>query len=1026
MYEQIKREQHNNSNQTNTGDVRVQMRPQFSNISHTPHQDVRIDNVIPSVGLSETQSVWQENYTGGSTQLNVGLEQSTRMPLGNVQTPVIQRDLFIRKATNITKKKYPEMLALATEAEERKTRIPHHLAEDTGYLEITENMIGLLIMGFKNWAGAMGVNPSDDSLYKDKIVSMINKIVKSADPQYIYAQTLGVTKMPRLKKDEKREVSYYFDSLNDFYEYLNLSIQKKEDPDMEYQPDWLKINTVNTGAGDAIVMTLPRGYLIVDLGTNLNILLNYLGLRKNKRGSSNEETGNSNEETGSSNEEMGSSNERRGIPLIGEETCIVITHNHTDHNGGTKFSNIISGCNEYLQHARGETDSYKRLIEFLTSGGFQIYDFGGIQNAGDNPNRDSLVIGRSNGSEAVILSGDQEPDRLIVAIDGILKLGNNPHLTVQHIMYKVAHHGSSTNNPPKLIEMLNDHAKSVDFIISSGKKYNHPNTKMFLNKNELYSQGSIIKAEGVREQAQNEEDKNTTNRFVYTANLTNGKKNSQGSIGYKNYGTWHTTYSKLYTAIKKKGQLDQDRQQLDLAILESMIRENWNHVSEEAIRSDLVSGNADDITKLRTLNNIYPNTQIEILEKIFGANCSQWEYFFNMDEGRYLVEKPKYFDIMVMTCSGETLCDLFQDAVQNKQLDYCKNITAACVRNGRTTAFVPILAEASLFNGNTENCFNYSLSNFTVIEGENLQPEQMGLNSAMICQILCYPADEDNQPIDKAALLLSLDIQSRVKFFKFWLTCGFLESSDFMTVFDIVVDEKNEIVQKLEPSFYINLMQMYPDCTEEIAEAACCNLSTDDNPTQDPAAEDLLFYYIEILEQYEEYNGISIDEVREILTNYNITFRQFLKKLIPVIFEKDRGNDMVLFNCACHFQELETLFEIAYDTYPPYLNSCLKELAKNPNLLSEIFLQKSLNPSILKEFYALLMKNEEIFEILLVYIQNLPIEILPSNIYFLLTYYLKHKPNNNNRETIWGIFKKFDKEVAEDLLQLYKLQMENE
>lgn len=486
---------------------------------------------------------------------------------------LIQRQLFIRTTGNpVVVKSDSEMtteVKASTFPNGSKVKSPQYVHNDTGYTEIFDTVAGELMNGYIAWLQNENISfpPEVLNATMEKIKSMICKTVTAAPSNTVFPADLHpVRPQTRLAGGEAFDVAYYFDSLEEFYKYLYISAAFKENKNPQ-QNDDVKINVVTTGAGDAIVMTLSRGYLIVDLGTNLDILLNYLALRANKRKAP---------DTEQTDEGNSSGTVPRGIPLNGEETCIVITHNHIDHRGGMRYAKAgtldrqiesvigdsIIGSADY--QSRGtENAALIKLHAFLESGNFQIYTFPQTnpQPASDlqlrpQINSDSLVIARRNEREAIILSGDQEPKFLVPVIESMTQDSSN-HLLLPaaHAFIKVPHHGSSENNTLQVFNSLSRLSLSTDFVISSGKRYEHPTSGAFTNRFNLYAQGTQIQYPSSLSSVANKQDipdtpsvNTRTGRVFYTADLSlTPTKIEMGSVGHKSIGEKSATYSKRYT-----------------------------------------------------------------------------------------------------------------------------------------------------------------------------------------------------------------------------------------------------------------------------------------------------------------------------------------------------------------------------------------------------------------------------------------------------------------------------------------------
>lgn len=369
-------------------------------------------------------------------------------------------------------------------------------------------------------------------------------------------------KMITKSDDAPGNASYYFDSLDDFYRYIFL-----------WENNWgeelgIKINAINTGAGDALILTVPEGYIILDMGTNLNILLNYLGLRRNKR--------------------YDRSAFSRGIPLIGDRTCIVISHNHRDHNAGIYSDHevnrelnqelkkqVICGYTNYLATKQSTESANIEKIEklhFLLESGFLcIYEFD--SDTIRNKNQDSLVICRHiSDSEAILLTGDQESEVLVSALNEI-----DP---VEHLYIKIPHHGRWKNNTIEVINKYSEVSSNITATISSGSRFGHPSQKALADGNMLYPQGTKINFSAklpFKNECVIDSCERSQMIISCTANLSlETGEIIPASICFKSNGFVQASYSKCYFVIPQDIQKNEEEEkdvESEEQVVVSMVQE---------------------------------------------------------------------------------------------------------------------------------------------------------------------------------------------------------------------------------------------------------------------------------------------------------------------------------------------------------------------------------------------------------------------------------------------------------------------
>lgn len=462
----------------------------------------------------------------------IGAGKKIGITASPIHGEIVQRRLLIRRTQNVVR--LSDSYMAPSNIEEQKnsnTKTARHIVSDPGYVNITEASLQAIIVGYNQW---LAHNPFGNARIKDD-GELANKILK----------------MIHKSDDAPHEASYYFDSLDDFYKYIFL-----------WENDWgqdelgFKINVVNTGAGDAIVLTVPAGYIILDMGTSLNILLNYLGLRKNKRS---QNAANS-----------------RGISLTDDQTCIIISHNHRDHNAGIYTNEgtnqelnqklqkqVINGYTDYLltgnSSAEESVKKIQKLHSLLESGFIYIYKYD--PNVIKNRNQDSLVLYRHiPDSEVVLLTGDQETEVLVSALDEIAQSGQ-----VEHLYIKIPHHGSWKNNTVEVINKYSEVSENITATISSGSRFGHPSQKAFADGNMLYPQGTQIDYSArlpFKDESVIDSCERSRMSIYYTANLSlETGKIIPASICSKSNGFVQASYSKCYFDVPQHLQNNEEEVQ---------------------------------------------------------------------------------------------------------------------------------------------------------------------------------------------------------------------------------------------------------------------------------------------------------------------------------------------------------------------------------------------------------------------------------------------------------------------------------
>lgn len=866
---------------------------------------------------------------------------------------IIQRKLFIRIFRNIIFKNSDEMKKNSAKSQ---PKMPRSVRKDLGYLEIYETSAETLADCFMQWLICTKGEPPALEKYGQlrekiiaKIVSMVNKGVDSAPPEWVYQKHIHESNnVRRLQENEHKEVSYYFDSIEDFYKYLSLyvdkyAIQAKKaaelaelteqdllaDDNEEIPPDvvspWLKINVVNTGAGDAIVMTLPAGYLIVDLGSNLNILLNYLALRKNRH------------------DDAAPNN--RGISLEGNKTCIVITHGDADHKGCSmqEFSygedklleQVIIGYKQYCG-ARAEGDEkYIKLVKLLKSGRFHVCDMS--ESAIVNKNSDSLVIARRLGdTEAVILCGDQEPKNLKPILDGIS--GVSEYKT-DHMFVKVPHHGSCENNTPAVMNKFSEIGNVADFVVSAGKLYEHPTAGMFARGRRLYAQGTEVRYPAfipTRSRKAEGPGPSSNSRVFYTQNLNTGQYEIiPGSVAYKSNGIEHVTYSKCYT--DESDEQHNEIQTPDENVL-AIIRMK-NNIGDKQYQNDEIS---EDVCNVFSILNepqqvyfLYGLGDASMINKLLNSVNIQdlkfehpdlWQELFT-EAWEPIDWEQNCFNIMAITCSDQFFEELYDEIldIENEVLRD-RFIREVIVYKRNSVFFVNKVLEWNSEKGK--------------IDSDN--------TNNILCELFCnnfFSGQDDSEGDDNICELLGeLELKTQIGVIISFLKKGVLTFDQVSAVLELLMDKMAEMIEEkgmdgengqfilsiLDSSFFIDLFHRYPKNYEEIYEIYE-RAELDEHRTaqrdwnfikQNRSGKNLTVFMKELGMEYEDYVS-QLDPV---------TFNEDKEALFVIAIEQKENTLEYLgefFNICYVYNELPTYlvrFQVeCVQGRLPYLHRLLKE-----------------------------------------------------------------------------------------------------
>ena len=841
---------------------------------------------------------------------------------------IVQRKLFIRKSREVVEKKDDEV-AKEVKVDKKKPlpdqskrKKPQWLENDSGYVEITEVSRSTIIEKCTLWLKTIHANAElklDE--VSERITSMIKgKPVKSAKWKYVYEKEVpNQETVPRLAERTVKEVSYYFESLTEFFEYIYLcSIPEENRGDL-----WVKINVVNTGAGDAVVMTLPKGYLIIDLGTNVNILLNYLGLRKNKVGEPHPE------------------GDDRGISIDGNKTCIIITHDHVDHTAaksGPKGSNAglrelaIIGFKQYCEEKKINSEKYSKFMKMLEGSQFEVAEFDPNEKI-NNLNDDSLVLFRRvNNDEAIVLSGDQGPQRLGAVLGELIGRSQEP---VAQMFIKVPHHGSCENNPVSIINLISKLGKKADHVISSQNLYEHPTAGLYVAGFSLMKQGTVLvySAELPRQDAVVENpDKKMESRFFYTANENSDyKKIALASIAYKSNGREHVTYSKRYTDVSASAQ-SSDEETLAVEYMLNGIdglNDSQGNLPkpDKAVSMDIacesIAGrldasqffqhkevftvifyNLDAQKQILLLKNIPEpiglNTFLDSLDinKMNIQPSEEWVEYF-AQEWCFISWGQNFFDILLCSCS-------INPNMLNEKLGLVVSWGNIVLIRRFLKAILKYYPDPMFFIQQVDEEFGVDY-----------------FDDEINCALLDLHIKFKNQSVESGSngndsaehileILQDMPMEKQVELAEYYLTCGHLNSEAFFMVLEQMAEEQEEILSQMGISSYWKMLLLYPEHLETMQEDildvgneridAIINDEEGDDEEKERAVR--LGDKINILTTIEaelkekDYKINSIDEMKIILGNCNIDFVTFIQNISKKALIADIENHKIYFRFA--------------------------------------------------------------------------------------------------------------------------------
>lgn len=456
--------------------------------------------------------------------------------LPTVQSEQIYFRLFIRNEINIVKYKGK------VNRDKRFSNIKGDKVIDDldkqGYFEIKniETAINLIDKFFASHEKTRYLSACNNpSIMLDVLKRLITQIKKMPKIESFSLNQINTTFEQNIEEGTYLEVMYYFNTIEDLMNYLEIETRKRIDIENNRRIKMLtKINMINVGQGDAILITTPEYYIMVDLGPSLEPVLQFLALKSDHTGV-----------------------KKTGINLRSDKTVIVVTHGDTDHYGGRSmnminFKNIMKSaglgylCGMAQYHETTEGDVAKqRLLHFFANGSYEIMegltprsaadtyvssrkaenkaptDMNGIVDIGegrklsdvDGSNRNSIPFIQISESDIQIFTGDLPMKDMRIrgnglmvrlrmyeeefeAIKEICELNNKP---LPQVLLKVPHHGSYENLSNEFFEFMAPYCSKFILFVSSGayNKHEHPTADLLVYEDEdsnikIYPQGSII------------------------------------------------------------------------------------------------------------------------------------------------------------------------------------------------------------------------------------------------------------------------------------------------------------------------------------------------------------------------------------------------------------------------------------------------------------------------------------------------------------------------------------------------------
>ena len=217
----------------------------------------------------------------------------------------------------------------------------------------------------------------------------------------------------------------------------------------------MQVHVIDVGQGDAILLTLPEGNILIDAGDNISryeqALQNYLdGL---------------------------------GIKKL---DYFILTHPHADHIGGADVILANYEIDTVIMPDKAATSKvYEAVLDGIEKNGADLelaeagasYQFGGLSfkilaplKSYSNTNDVSIVLRATFGSVSMMFTGDAEGNAEGQAEKDILK--QYPASELKCDFLKVGHHGSDTSTSPAFLQAVAPKLAAIS--CGTGNKYGHP------------------------------------------------------------------------------------------------------------------------------------------------------------------------------------------------------------------------------------------------------------------------------------------------------------------------------------------------------------------------------------------------------------------------------------------------------------------------------------------------------------------------------------------------------------------------